>query len=118
MRSRFDGNSDLLRAGVPVKLVVEVEVQKAAEYVLIEIPIPAGCSYGEKRSRTPGEVHREYFRHKTAIFCERLGIGTHRFEVELLPRYAGHFTLNPAKAELMYFPVFQANEKGRDLKVK
>lgn len=118
VRSRFDGNSDLLRAGVPVKLVVEVEVQKAAEYVLIEIPIPAGCSYGEKRSRTPGEVHREYFRHKTAIFCERLGIGTHRFEVELLPRYAGHFTLNPAKAELMYFPVFQANEKGRDLKVK
>jgi hypothetical protein len=118
VRSRFDGGGAILRAGVPVKLVVEVEVQKAAEYVLIEIPIPAGCSYGEKRSRAWGEVHREYFRHKTAIFCERLSAGTHRFEVELLPRYTGRFTLNPAKAELMYFPVFQGNGEGRSVRVE
>jgi hypothetical protein len=53
-----------------------------------------------------------------ADFCERLGPGTHRFEVELLPRYTGHFTLNPAKVELMYFPVFQANEVGRSVRVE
>lgn len=118
VRSHFAGGSDTLRAGVPAKLVVEVNVQNAAEYALIEIPIPAGCSYGEKLRSTWGEMHREQFRNKTAIFCERLGIGTHRFEVELLPRYTGHFTLNPAKVELMYFPVFQANEAGRSVKIR
>jgi hypothetical protein len=28
----------------------------------------------------------------------------------LLPRYTGVYTLNPAKAEMMYFPVFAGRE--------
>jgi alpha-2-macroglobulin len=118
VKSFFAGGSDTLRAGKPEKLIVEVTAHKAAQYVLIEIPIPGSCSYESKRGPYRSEVHREYFRHKTAIFCERLGIGTHRFEVELLPRYSGAFALNPAKVELMYFPVFQANAAGRRVRVR
>jgi hypothetical protein len=33
-----------------------------------------------------------------------LPIGRHTFRVALQPRYRGCYTVNPAKAELMYFP--------------
>ncbi|SIT82388.1 carboxypeptidase-like regulatory domain-containing protein [Pontibacter indicus] len=96
----------VLTAGMPVELVVEVEAKANADFVMIEVPIPAGCSYDEKTGRGPYEVHREYFRHKVAIFADRLPKGKHTYTIRLLPRYSGTYTLNPAKAELMYFPVF------------
>lgn len=117
IHTAFAKGGNRLRAGKPEKLEVTVEVHKDAQYVMIEVPIPASCSYESKRAYFPGEVHREYFRHKTAIFCENLKPGTHRFYIELLPRYAGTFALNPAKVELMYFPVFQANNSGSKVEV-
>jgi len=118
IRTAFAKGGNRLRAGKPETLEVTVDVHKDAQYVMIEVPIPASCSYESKRANFRGEVHREYFRHKTAIFCENLKPGTHRFTIELLPRYAGTFTLNPAKVELMYFPVFQANNSGRKVEVR
>jgi alpha-2-macroglobulin len=76
------------------------------DYVMIEVPIPASCSYDEKRGRGPYEVHREYFRHKVTIFADRLPKGKYSYTIQLLPRFNGQYTVNPAKAELMYFPVF------------
>ncbi|PWV56649.1 TonB-dependent SusC/RagA subfamily outer membrane receptor, partial [Chitinophaga sp. S165] len=96
-----------LKAGVPVTLKVEVKVQKTADYVLIEIPIPAGCSYNDKsQAWANNEVHREHFKDRVSIFCSQLSPGTHTFNVSLLPRYSGSYHLNPAKAEMQYFPVF------------
>ncbi len=117
IRSAFASGGDWLRAGKPETLVVTVDVNKDARYVMIEVPIPAACSYESKESSFSGEVHREYFRHKTAIFCENLRPGTYKFAIRLLPRYTGKFVLNPAKVELMYFPVFQANNEGRKVEV-
>jgi uncharacterized protein YfaS (alpha-2-macroglobulin family) len=37
---------------------------------------------------------------------EKMDKGVYTFEIELEPRYTGNYQLNPAKAELMYFPVF------------
>jgi uncharacterized protein YfaS (alpha-2-macroglobulin family) len=100
-----------LKAGVPVTLKVEVTVQKTADYVLIEIPIPAGCSYNDKpQSWANNEVHREHFKDRVSIFCTQLRPGTHTFNVSLLPRYSGRYHLNPAKAEMQYFPVFMGRE--------
>jgi len=119
VRSYFDAlPGDTLKAGTPVKSVAEVTVYRESPYLMVELPIPAGCSYESKRSNYGAESHREYFKHKTSIFCERLSIGTHRFEVELTPRYTGAYQLNPAKVELMYFPVFQANAAGRRVRVR
>ncbi|SDM42624.1 CarboxypepD_reg-like domain-containing protein [Catalinimonas alkaloidigena] len=98
-----------LTTGQPVTLVVDVTTQQAFEYVMVEVPIPAGCSYGTK-THHGNEVHREYFREKTAIFCQRLAAGTHAFEIELVPRFSGRYHLNPARAELMYFPTFYGRE--------
>jgi hypothetical protein len=98
-------------------LIANVKVDRDVEFVMIEIPIPAGCSYDNKR-QFPGEVHREYYRNKVNIFCRRLKEGSHEFSVSLLPRYSGQYTLNPAKAELMYFPVIYGHEGVKRVNVE
>ncbi|WP_298732313.1 carboxypeptidase-like regulatory domain-containing protein [uncultured Chitinophaga sp.] len=112
--SSFEQNGQplgLLKAGAPVMLKVTVHVKADADYVMVEIPIPAGCSYRNKmQSYGRNEVHREYFKNKVSIFCSSLRKGKHVFTVSLLPRYTGVYTLNPARAEMMYFPIFNGRE--------
>ncbi|MDQ8006579.1 MAG: alpha-2-macroglobulin family protein [Pedobacter sp.] len=108
-----------LKAGTLTKLKVEVEVKADADYVMIEIPIPAGCSYENKMQNFWGvETHREYFKNKTSIFCTKMKQGKYTFEIDLMPRYTGSYVLNPAKAELMYFPVFYGREGMKKVEIK
>lgn len=111
--------SDTLTAGIPVELNVTLQVkQEGADYVMLEIPIPAGCSYASKPNCFwRQEVHREYFKDKTVIFSENLPMGTYHFKISLLPRYTGKYTLNPAKVELIYFPVVNANNEKRKVEI-
>lgn len=104
-----------LKSAVAADLVVNIEVKKLAEYVMIEIPIPAGCSYREKPNNYWNrESHREYFKDRVAIFCENLPVGKYTFTIPLEPRFSGTYTLNPTKAEQMYFPIFYGrNEMGK-----
>lgn len=109
-----------LQAGVPVTLQVEVQVKADADFVLIEVPIPAGCSYDEKENQQTSawETHREYYRDKVSIFADHLPKGSYTYTIRLLPRYKGKYTLNPAKAELMYFPTFYGREKSKRIGIK
>ena len=98
-----DKKTSDLKAAVAADLIVKVEVKKAAEYVMIEIPIPAGCSYRAKpNSYSRQESHREYFKNRTAIFCENLPVGTYEYKIPLEPRYSGTYTLNPTRVCLLY----------------
>ncbi|MFY0601757.1 MAG: carboxypeptidase-like regulatory domain-containing protein [Cyclobacteriaceae bacterium] len=108
--SRFKFEGLELESGKPEKIFVEVTLDNDAEYVMIEIPIPAGCSYSDKKNYYGNESYREYHKEKVSIFCGKISQGKHRFEVELLPRYQGKYTLNPAKIELMYFPSIHSHE--------
>lgn len=120
--SSFTADGDTLshlKAGKRTALEVLVHVSEAANYVQVEIPIPAGCSYDTKsRGYLSGEVHREYFKEKVVIFCRQLEKGDHRFVVNLLPRYTGVYHLNPAKVELMYFPTFYGHEGMKRLRIE
>jgi hypothetical protein len=120
IRTFFAGKSPVLKAGTPVALTVEIEVTKTAEqeYVMIEVPIPAACSYADKRQPAYSiETHREYFKDRTVIFCERMKPGRYTFTVQLLPRFTGSYTLNPAQVSLMYIPVVNANTDMKRVKV-
>jgi len=112
-------SADKLSKGTPVRMEIEVKVkQENAEHVMIEIPIPAGCSYQSKdRAYGSNEVYREYFKEKTVIFCEKLPEGTYRYYVNLLPRFSGNYILNPAKVEMMYFPVVNSNNELRKIDI-
>ncbi|MDB5149848.1 MAG: hypothetical protein JWQ57_3868, partial [Mucilaginibacter sp.] len=108
---RKEKTATTLKGGEPVLLKAEVTARGDADFVMIEIPIPAGCSYESKEQTWQNnEVHREYFKEKVSIFCRSLKQGKYTFTVKLIPRYNGKYTLNPAKAEMMYFPVFYGRE--------
>jgi len=111
-------NNSTLKAGQVTKLITKVKLKKDAEYVMINIPIPAGCSYSDKSNNFRNESHREYFKNETAIFCNYLTKGEYTFVVELVSRYSGVYTVNPAKIELMYFPVFNANNEVKTVIIK
>lgn len=110
----FERNGDKvvsLKGGEAVQLKAEVTVRGDADFVMVEIPIPAGCSYESKDQQWGNnEVHREFFKEKVSIFCRKLKQGTYTFTVNLMPRYSGKYSLNPTKAEQMYFPVFYGRE--------
>ncbi len=89
-------------------MVVEVEALKEANYTMIEIPIPAGCTFVSK-TQGSWDIHREYLKNKVVLFPETLSKGIHRCEVDLEARYNGDFMINPTKVSLMYFPTFGGN---------
>lgn len=108
-----------LTAGEKVTLNVEVVVKADADYVMIEIPVPAACSYlNKEQSWKNNEVHREYFRNKVSLFCSKLTPGRYTFSVDLMPRFTGKYILNPAKAEMMYYPVFFGREGMKTVEVR
>ncbi|HTD99574.1 MAG TPA: alpha-2-macroglobulin family protein [Mucilaginibacter sp.] len=99
-----------LKGGEPIQLKAEIMVKGDADYVMINIPIPAGCSYENKEQSWENEAHRECFKDRVSIFSRKLKQGKYTFTINLLPRYDGIYNLNPAKAEMMYFPVFYGRE--------
>jgi|GEM_PF-619182 len=103
--SRNGQKQPIITSGEKIKMIVEVNALKESEYVMLEVPIPAGCIYAEKNDGGWNE-YRESSKDKVRIFSEYLGKGVHTYEIELAPRYNGVFHLNPAKAELMYYPTF------------
>lgn len=117
--TELKSDSIYITAGKPIILTIEVTAKTESEYVSIEVPIPASCVYGKNPYSFRQnyyyyyrgiETYREEFKQKTAIFCTKMPIGTHTFEIILEPRYSGVFTLNPASVELMYFPNVKGNE--------
>lgn len=117
--SHFDGRQRKLITGKPANLIIEVEVKKDVEYVMIEVPIPAGCYYESKsQSRLNGEVHREYYNHKTNIYCQYLKKGKYSYSISLLPKYSGRYTINPAAITSMYFATISGNDEVRKVDVE
>lgn len=102
---------DSLPAGKMVDLKVKVNVKYKGNYVMIEVPIPGGCSYGVKSGSNRYETHRESFKEKVSIFCESLPEGEHVFTIPLQPRYSGLYYLNPVQVQMMYFPVLNGNNE-------
>ncbi len=108
-----------LATGKNASLKVTVYAKKFGEYILLNVPIPAGCSYADKTlGYGNSEIHREYFKNEVAIFIENIGPGTYTYTVPLEVRYEGVQTLNPAKIELMYFPTFQGYYEMKKVEIK
>jgi hypothetical protein len=102
-----------LKSGKSASIEVSVTALKYGEYLMLRVPIPAGCSYGPKNAGGMGELHREYAKNEVQIFIENMTPGTYTYSIPLEPRYTGQQTLNPAQIELMYFPTFQGNNGMR-----
>ena len=108
---------DTLKAGEVIRMKVLLEVFEEASYVMLNIPIPASCSYASKPLIRWG-WHAEYDRQVTNIYIEKLDPGNYEFYIHLLPRFTGSFSVNPAVASLMYFPPVNANNEISRVVVK
>ena len=116
IKTYFKGGNRLT-LGKEATLVVELDLEADAEYLLIHTPIPAGCSYSDYQPYNFKVAHREDFAHMANFYVERLSAGSHIFEIKLLPRWSGKYYLNPATAELYYYPAFNANEEGKTVEI-
>jgi uncharacterized protein YfaS (alpha-2-macroglobulin family) len=104
-----------------VELVVQVQPEKDAHYVVVEIPIPGGCSYESKSQGMWQETYREYGKEKVSIFCRYLLHDSKNptvFTVKLMPRFSGEYHLNPASVELMYFPTFNGRTGMKEIPIR
>ncbi|MCC8152838.1 MAG: hypothetical protein LIP01_00640 [Tannerellaceae bacterium] len=113
-------NGNTLQAGQPVTLNVYVTIHEPrTEHVMIEVPIPAGCSYDLSRSRyAPHESYREHYKEKTVIFAKQLNKCEYHYQIQLIPRFPGEFHLNPGKISLMYFPHICATTGMRKVRIQ
>ncbi|MEZ4987983.1 MAG: hypothetical protein R2795_23635 [Saprospiraceae bacterium] len=67
---------EYLSTSLPAILQATITVDADAQYALIELPVPAGCSYGTKVfGESSVETHREYLRDRVAIFCDYIEKG-------------------------------------------
>ncbi len=108
-----------LTVGKQASLTVNVDLKASAEYVRIEVPIPAGCSYeDDSKLWSAGESYRECHKDKVVIYCRSLSQGSHKFTIPLMPRFRGSYTMNPARMDLMYFPAISANSAMQRVVVK
>ena len=107
-----------LKTGQAAELCVKLKVKKAASYFALEVPIPAGCSYGAKAKSSYPEVHREHRKEKVNMYFRDLPPGDYAFSIQLEVRYAGCYTLNPAKAELMYEPMFYGRNGMKSVEIQ
>ncbi|MDF2457550.1 MAG: large extracellular alpha-helical protein, partial [Cytophagaceae bacterium] len=106
-----DGKTvEQLKAGEEYQLAVHVNVERAASYVMIEVPLPAGCLPADQYTKETNETHRESFMDKTNIYLTHVSAGSYTYYVPVKASYAGLYTLNPAKVSLMYFPALYGQE--------
>lgn len=92
-------------------MTVTVDFENDAEYVMLSCPIPAGCFYEDDFTWRAGESGREQYRDRVNIYFDRVSAGKHEIKIKLNERYPGRYTVNPAQAKLIYFPVFNGNGK-------
>lgn len=116
----FEGNKTKLKTAQKTKLIVEVEVKKDADYVMLEVPIPAGCIYTKEVQNYwfNNSYYTEQYKNKQNYYFTKIHAGKYRYEIELTSTFAGKFSLNPAKIELMYFPVFFGREGEKSVVIE
>lgn len=109
-----------LKQGEKTTMGAVVNCKRESEYVMIEVPIPAGCVVAKSGDNTyrPNEVYRENFKDQTVIFCNWLPKGTYRFDIVLEARYKGSYTVNPARAGMMYYPKEYGNTAVKRVEIR
>jgi uncharacterized protein YfaS (alpha-2-macroglobulin family) len=95
--------TDALKTGQSSQFTVNIFAKKSAEFVMVEVPLPAGCLVTQKE-QVWGQ-YREYLKDKVLIFFEKMQQGTHTIDLPIEVRFSGSFSQNPIRVELMYQPI-------------
>jgi len=104
-----------LKTGNPATFQLTILAKKSAEFLMLEIPIPAGCVVTQKQ-QVAGQ-HREYLKGKVLVFIEQLNPGSLMIDIPIEVRFKGNYTQNPTQLELMYQPVFYGRNNIRTIRI-
>ncbi|MDP3929541.1 MAG: carboxypeptidase regulatory-like domain-containing protein [Bacteroidota bacterium] len=86
------------------------------EFIMVQIPIPAACSYANK-GNTFGADEVEYHKDRIILFYRKFRAGNYNFSIKLEPRFAGNFSILPVQLENMYNPTVTGNAAKTELKI-
>jgi uncharacterized protein YfaS (alpha-2-macroglobulin family) len=131
----LDARGGMVQAGEEVTARITLHVPNDLEYVMIEVPKPAGCEplnplsgwdarivrvekTNSKRaansSREEGRaLYREERDDRSVFFLDRIEAGTWELRFGLRAIVAGDFRALPVSAEAMYVPEITANSDAR-----
>ncbi len=122
-------------AGERITAAVRITVPNELEYVMVEVPKPAGCeplnplSGWDARIRRGAEasgngepdegrvIYREERDDKSVFFLESLGAGDWEIRYDLRAVTPGDFRVLPVQVTAMYVPEISANSAAQRLKI-
>ncbi len=129
-------NGGSAKTGEEVHAVVTVTVASDLEYVMIEVPKPAGCEplnplsgWDARMRRVAGggqmtedgagrPIYREERDEKSVFFLDHLEAGTWELRFGMRAVTAGDFRALPVQVEAMYVPEIRANSDAPRLRIE
>jgi len=133
------GTASYVRLGSGLTAEVRLKVPHDTEYLILEIPKPAGCeplnplsgwdaelvpaNVADADSATPRTfgstriLYREEHDDRSVVFIDRISAGDWLIRLRLQTVFAGDFRILPVKAEAMYVPEIRANTESRRLRI-
>lgn len=106
-----------LSRGLKTQLNVTVMAYKSKEYVMIEIPLPAGVIVKNKKTSQDSKDYIEYKKDKIIIYKSKITMGLSSFTFDIEPIYSGHFNIPPAQISMMYYPYVYGNNLRKNIKI-
>lgn len=103
--------------GHNTQLKVHVFAYQSKDYVMIEIPLPAGVIVKDKKSYH-GKDYVEYHMDKIVLFKTKIPLGEHILTFDIQPIYSGSFHIPPAHISMMYYPHIYGNNTARKIVVR
>jgi uncharacterized protein YfaS (alpha-2-macroglobulin family) len=119
-----------ITAGELATIEVTVSVDTQQDYIVIEVPLPAGLEAvdttigkGARARALPGRgagwwvSHQELRGDRAVIFVDHLAAGRHTTSIPLRATTPGRYRMPPARAESMYYPEIYGYTAGEEVRV-
>lgn len=107
----------VLTRGLPTQLRVDIYAYQSKDYVMIEIPLPAGVIIKDKKMYY-GKDYIEYKSDKILIFKNKISIGENTLTFDIQPIYSGKFNIPPAQISMMYYPHIYGNNEASKIEIE
>ncbi len=104
-----------LQKGITTTLQVDVNTYSTKKYVMITVPIPAGCIVQQSKN---SNNNIEYRKDKIIIYQQQLAVGKQTWNFTLMPTYTGKYILPAAQVSSMYYPFINGNNADASISIQ
>lgn len=101
-----------------LNLGTQILLQEKKEYLMLEIPIPAGIWVDFNKINGPYITHKEQYEDRIIIYYSKLNKGTFQVNIPARVIFKGNFTRNPSLISSMYDSEFKASNRMSKIRVR